>query len=52
MIDTPPGNRDSQPDSSRKGWVSPQTIAETVAFLVSDASAAVTGAQVPVPGVG
>ncbi len=51
VIDTP-GNRESQPDSSRKGWVSPETIAETVAFLVSDASAAVTGAQVPVPGVG
>ncbi|TSD93159.1 SDR family NAD(P)-dependent oxidoreductase [Gordonia rubripertincta] len=51
VIDTP-GNRESQPNSSRKGWVSPETIAETVAFLVSDASAAVTGAQVPVPGVG
>jgi NAD(P)-dependent dehydrogenase (short-subunit alcohol dehydrogenase family) len=51
VIDTP-GNRESQPDSSRKGWVSPEAIAETVAFLVSDASAAVTGAQVPVPGVG
>ncbi|MFW0785827.1 SDR family NAD(P)-dependent oxidoreductase [Gordonia sp. CPCC 206044] len=51
VIDTP-GNRESQPDSSRKGWVSPATIAETIGFLVSDASAAVTGAQVPVPGVG
>ncbi|MEO9326686.1 SDR family NAD(P)-dependent oxidoreductase [Gordonia aurantiaca] len=51
VIDTP-GNRESLPDSSRKGWVSPESIAETVAFLVSDASAAVTGAQVPVPGVG
>ncbi|WP_168700116.1 SDR family NAD(P)-dependent oxidoreductase [Gordonia paraffinivorans] len=50
VIDTP-GNRESQPDSSRKGWVSPESIAETIAFLVSDASAAVTGAQVPVPGV-
>ncbi|MCR5977604.1 SDR family oxidoreductase [Gordonia jinghuaiqii] len=51
VIDTP-GNRESQPDSSRSGWVSPETIAQTIAFLVSDASSAVTGAQVPVPGVG
>ncbi|MFE0747615.1 SDR family NAD(P)-dependent oxidoreductase [Gordonia sp. NPDC058843] len=51
VIDTP-GNRASQPDSSRSGWVSPESIAETIAFLVSDASSAITGAQVPVPGVG
>lgn len=51
VIDTP-GNRESQPDSSRKGWVSPESIAQTIAFLVSDASAAITGAQVPVPGAG
>lgn len=51
VIDTP-GNRESQPDSSRSGWVSPSTIAGTIAFLISDAGAAVTGAHVPVPGVG
>src|SRR5690606_27563842 len=51
VIDTP-GNRESLPDSSRKGWVSPESIAETVAFLVSDASAALPGEQVRVPGVG
>ncbi|MBS9376369.1 SDR family NAD(P)-dependent oxidoreductase [Rhodococcus sp. B50] len=51
VIDTP-GNRSTQPDSSRDGWVSPAQIASTVAFLVSDAASAVTGAQVPVPGVG
>ncbi|MFW0785566.1 SDR family NAD(P)-dependent oxidoreductase [Gordonia sp. CPCC 206044] len=51
VIDTP-GNRESQPDSTRKGWVSPESIAQTVAFLLSDAGSAVTGAQVPVPGVG
>lgn len=51
VIDTP-GNRASQPDSSRAGWVSPESIAETISFLVSDASSAITGAQVPVPGVG
>lgn len=51
VIDTP-GNRASQPDSSRKGWVTPQAIADVIAFLFSDAGAAITGAQVPVPGVG
>ncbi|WP_338856785.1 SDR family NAD(P)-dependent oxidoreductase [Gordonia hongkongensis] len=51
VIDTP-GNRASQPDSSRAGWVSPESIAQTISFLVSDASSAITGAQVPVPGVG
>ncbi len=51
VIDTP-ANRASQPDSDRKGWVSPAAIAEVVAFLFSDASAPITGAQVPVPGVG
>jgi NAD(P)-dependent dehydrogenase (short-subunit alcohol dehydrogenase family) len=51
VIDTP-GNRASQPASSRAGWVSPATIADVVAFLFSDEAAAVTGAQIPVPGVG
>jgi NAD(P)-dependent dehydrogenase (short-subunit alcohol dehydrogenase family) len=48
VIDTP-GNRDSQA-GDRSGWVSPESIAEVVAFLVSDSAAAITGAQVPVPG--
>lgn len=51
VIDTP-GNRDSQPSADRSNWVSPAQIAEAIAFLVSDAGSAVTGAQVPVPGVG
>lgn len=51
VIDTP-GNRASQPDSSRAGWVSPESIAQTISFLVSDASSTITGAQVSVPGVG
>ena len=51
IIDTP-GNRASQPDSSRKGWVTPQAIADVIAFVFSDAGATITGAQIPVPGVG
>ena len=51
VIDTP-GNRAGQPASSRAGWVSPATIADVVAFLLSDEAAAITGAQIPVPGVG
>jgi NAD(P)-dependent dehydrogenase (short-subunit alcohol dehydrogenase family) len=51
VIDTP-ANRASQPDSNHKGWVTPAAIADVIAFLFSDAGAAITGAQVPVPGVG
>lgn len=50
VIDTP-GNRESQPGADRAGWVSPEAIAKVVAFLVSEDAAAVTGAQIPVPGV-
>ncbi|MFI7190239.1 SDR family NAD(P)-dependent oxidoreductase [Nocardia nova] len=50
MIDTP-GNRESQPDSSRAGWISPSDIADVIAFLLGDDSSAITGAKVPVPGV-
>ncbi|GAB92263.1 SDR family NAD(P)-dependent oxidoreductase [Gordonia rhizosphera] len=51
VIDTP-ANRAAQPDSTRKGWVTPARIADTISFLLSDASQAITGAQIPVPGVG
>jgi NAD(P)-dependent dehydrogenase (short-subunit alcohol dehydrogenase family) len=51
VIDTP-GNRAGQPGSDRAGWVSPTAIADVVAFLLSDDAAAITGAQIPVPGVG
>lgn len=50
VIDTP-GNRDSQPDSSRKGWVSAAALGDVIRFLVSDSSSAITGTQVSVPGV-
>jgi len=50
VIDTP-GNRESQPNSARTNWISPAEIADTIAYLFSDSSVAVTGAQIPVPGV-
>lgn len=51
VIDTQ-GNRDAQPNVDRRGWVSPEEIAEVIAFLFSPAAATITGAQIPVPGVG
>lgn len=51
VIDTA-ANRESQPDSTRAGWVDPAEIARTIAFLLSEESSAITGAQIPVPGAG
>nr|WP_064569167.1 SDR family NAD(P)-dependent oxidoreductase [Gordonia sp. LAM0048] len=47
VIDTP-GNRDSQPNADRSAWVPPSQVAKVIAFLISDASAAVTAANIPV----
>jgi NAD(P)-dependent dehydrogenase (short-subunit alcohol dehydrogenase family) len=49
VIDTP-ANRASQPDADRSSWVTPQRIAEVIAFLADDTSSAVNGAHVPVHG--
>jgi len=46
-MDTP-ANRAAMPDSDRTGWVSVESVAGVVAYLASDAAAAVTGALVPV----
>jgi NAD(P)-dependent dehydrogenase (short-subunit alcohol dehydrogenase family) len=49
VIDTP-ANRASQPDADHSRWVSPQQIADVIAFLVRDDSAAIGGAHIPVYG--
>jgi NAD(P)-dependent dehydrogenase (short-subunit alcohol dehydrogenase family) len=49
VIDTP-ANRESQPGADFGKWVAPADIAKVVRFLVSDESAPVSGAAVPVYG--
>jgi NAD(P)-dependent dehydrogenase (short-subunit alcohol dehydrogenase family) len=49
VIDTP-ANRTSQPDADHAKWVSPAEIAKVIRFLVSDESAPMSGAAVPVYG--
>ncbi|MGO6677302.1 SDR family NAD(P)-dependent oxidoreductase [Rhizobium leguminosarum] len=48
-IDTPE-NRAAMPDAKTEGWVSPQSIARLIAFLISPAAAVVTGAAIPATG--
>jgi len=49
VIDTP-ANRAAQPDADYSKWVDPKAIAKVVRFLVSDESATLSGAAVPVYG--
>ncbi len=49
MIDTP-RNRLDMPDADFSRWVAPAAIADVVAFLLTDAAAALTGALIPVAG--
>ncbi len=49
IIDTP-ANRADMPTAHHDRWVKPQEIARVIAFLLSDAAAAVTGALLPITG--
>jgi NAD(P)-dependent dehydrogenase (short-subunit alcohol dehydrogenase family) len=49
ILDTP-ANRADMPDADPSAWVTPQSAAEVIAFLLSDAARDVTGAQLPVAG--
>lgn len=49
IIDTP-ANRADMPDAEFDRWVSPEQLAHVVAFLLSPAATAITGALIPVTG--
>jgi NAD(P)-dependent dehydrogenase (short-subunit alcohol dehydrogenase family) len=49
VIDTP-ANRAQQPKADHTKWVAPEEIAKVIRFLVSDESAPISGAGVPVYG--
>jgi NAD(P)-dependent dehydrogenase (short-subunit alcohol dehydrogenase family) len=49
IIDTP-ANRADMPDAAFDNWVTPEQLANVIAFLLSPAASAVTGALIPVTG--
>lgn len=48
-IDTPP-NRKAMPEADFSKWVTPDSIADVIAFLVSDSARDISGASIPVFG--
>jgi NAD(P)-dependent dehydrogenase (short-subunit alcohol dehydrogenase family) len=50
IIDTP-DNRAAMPGADPARWVAPELIAQTIAFLASDAARAIHGASIPVVGL-
>lgn len=50
IIDTP-ANRADMPKADFSRWVAPDALADVILFLASDASRAVHGAAIPVPGL-
>jgi NAD(P)-dependent dehydrogenase (short-subunit alcohol dehydrogenase family) len=48
-IDTPQ-NRAAMPNAKTESWVTPQSIAQLITFLISPAAAVVTGAAIPATG--
>ncbi len=49
VIDTPQ-NRQGQPDADFSKWVSPESIADVIAFLLSDGARDISGASIPIYG--
>ena len=49
IIDTPQ-NRAAMPDADHASWVAPDTLARTIAFLLSDGARDITGTLLPVSG--
>ncbi len=47
IIDTEK-NRAAMPDADRRGWVAPQSIADVILYLSSDAARAITAGLIPV----